>query len=178
MKKKIFIGCFLFCLFTAPSFSQLILPIKKIHAYKQATIPGIPQTSFDENGNKIIASRKPTFNYWIYVEFQKSEKIEIVDLWISGIRFKAKSETINSLPVKKIIYTANSGNDTVLLMPPTSQNVLLTYPIDLLNKNSNSSTYLNKLIKQSELVIGFYWNGKKYFASTKQIKLLEPDAHL
>lgn len=178
MKKKIFISSFLFCLFTNLSFSQSISPIKKIRAYKQATIPGISQTNFDENGDKIYVPRQLSYNYWIYVEFSKFEKIEIVDLWISGIRFYAKAEIINILPVKKIINTANSGNDTVILIPPTFQNVLLTYPTGLLEKNKTYSSYLKKLIKQSELVIGFYWKGKKYFAHSKLFILLEPDAHL
>lgn len=139
--------------------------IKKIFAYRQATVPGIPPA-----GN---AERKPTYNYWIYIE--NSEKISVADIWISGKRFSVKTEPVTKTPVMKINYNGSSGVDTVTLVPASRYNVMLIYPSGKIKDSSIGSKYVSGLIKKSELVIGYFWKGKKYFAPIKAFISLEPD---
>ena len=74
--------------------------VKKIYAYKQASIPGIQPGLITQEGGESIqvpARRKATFNYWFYTGFSKNEKIEVTALWISGKKYSVKSEPVNRL---------------------------------------------------------------------------------
>jgi hypothetical protein len=175
MKKKFFL---LIVVITTASLAiaQSGMPVRKIHAYKQASIPGILPVIIDSEGNKIREERKLSYNYWFYIEVKKTDKISIADLWIAGKRYSAKTETVDRLPVEKIIYTAATNNDTVLLAPVTSNKVLLTYPATGLKDSVIRSKYLSDLISENELVIGYFWKGKKYFRAVKTLKTLEPEA--
>ena len=82
--RSIFLSIGIF--FVISSSAQTSSVVKKLHAYKQESIPGILTAFTDDNGNKIMEDRKPTFNYWFYLEFREFEKISITDIWISGKR--------------------------------------------------------------------------------------------
>jgi len=173
MNKRFFITLYTVILVCISATAQVKPVIKKIHSYRQATTPGIPPAGNDE--------RKPTYNYWIYIETLaqypggKSGKITVADIWISGKRFSVKSEAITKTPVMKINYNAPNGTDTVFLVPETRYNVILIYPSGKIKDSSIGSKYVSGLIKNSELVIGYFWKGKKYFAPVKTFITLEPD---
>jgi hypothetical protein len=159
-------------LLTSNAFTQ----IKKIRAYKQASIPGVRPVVTDEQGNQIRQERKHNYNYWFYIETARSEKIIIADLWIEGERFSVKTEIISASPVKRIINTGSIPPDTVVLVPKTNNKILLTYPSGILKDSLVTSTYLSRLIRANELVIGYFRKGKKYFVAVKTMTVLAPEA--
>src|SRR5687767_4474588 len=165
MYKRFFLAMFPVILLCISAKAQVKPVIKKIHAYRQATVPGIPPAGNDE--------RKPTYNYWIYIE--TSGKISVADIWISGKRFSVKTEPIMKTPVIKINYNATNGTDTVIMVPETKNYVMLIYPSGKIKDSAIGSKYVSGLIKKSELVIGYFWRGKKYFAPVKAFTSLEPD---
>ena len=173
MYKRFFIALYTVIFVCTSTKAQIKPVIKKIHAYRQATVPGIPPAENIE--------RKPTYNYWIYIETLaqqqggKSGKISVADIWISGKRFSVKNEPVTKLPVMKINYNAANGTDTVTLVPETKHNVILIYPSGKIKDSPICSKYVSGLIKKSELVIGYFLNGKKYFAPVKAFVSLEPD---
>ncbi len=175
MNKKLLLLISFTIILLSPAFGQL----KKVYAYKQASLPGIqPRVTTEEGGgNKQRAERKETFNYWFYISFSKKEKITVTGLWISGKRFTVKSEPITELPVKKINYTAASANDTITMVPFTRNAVMLTYPSGMANDTTPVSKYLLNLVNHNELVIVYFWKGKKYYAVKKMISTLAPEAH-
>ena len=87
MKKKVFIPLILLLVLFS-SFIQVKPPVKKVYGYKQASIPGILPNYSEENNIHPTGKSKPkqNYNYWFYLEFLKTEKINITGLWISGIR--------------------------------------------------------------------------------------------
>jgi hypothetical protein len=178
MNKKILLLLSTAIVFLLPASSQAIYPLKKLYAYKQAGIPGIQPEVTGEAGNKQKMERKETFNYWFYLVFSKSEIINITELWLSGKKFTAKTESIKELPVKKINYTSDSGNDTVTLVPFTKNAVLLTYPAGEDKDPAAVSKYLSDLVSNNELVITYYWKGKRFYKVSRKITLLKPEAHL
>ena len=177
MKYKILIAFLSGLLFLPSIYAQSVSLLKKIYAYKQAGIPGILPTAANEEGNNQKQSRSSIFNYWIYIETSRNVTITITDLWISGKRFNAKSETIIELPVNKINYSAASGIDTVLLVPYTTYKVLLTYPTGLNKSKSSTLKYFSGLISKNELVVGYIYKGIKYCKALKKMTTLEPEVH-
>lgn len=169
-------GCF-FCMVLLAGFSIIKWPVKKIHAYKQASIPGILPVLADETGNKQREERKQTYNYWFYIELLKNDSINIDGLWIAGLRCELKTETVTTLPVKKIIYTGSMVNDTITMAPATQNKVLLVYPSGVSKDTVITSRYLKKLTATFELVIAYTWKKKKYYAGIKKVKELPPDVH-
>lgn len=166
---------FLF-LFLRAELSRANPPVKKIHAFKQASIPGmLPR--LPENENKPTEERKPNYNYWFYLEVKKKKNIEITGLWINGIRSEIKIDSIKNLPVKKISYNGATVNDTVILAPETRNLVLLIYPsgTGTAVPEATGSKYPEDLISKHELVISYSCKGKKYYAKVRSIRTLAPD---
>lgn len=165
MYKRFFLALFTIMLVCVSAKAQIKPVIKKIHAYRQGTVQGIPPAGNDE--------RKPTYNYWIYIE--TSAKISVADIWISGKRFSVKTEPITKTPVLKINYNAPGGTDSIILVPQTKYKVMLIYPSGKIKDSAIGSRYVSGLIRKSELVIGYFWKGKKYFAPIKVFTGLDPD---
>jgi len=175
MNKKILIAVICLVTIAISSFSQ----VKKIYAYKQATIPGnIPafdKEDIKENNEGKKPERKQSFNYWFFLSIPKKEKVTVTGLWIDGKQYDIKSETIASLPVKKIVFTGLEKNDTTIMVPVTSNKVILIYPSA--EKKSDSQFALN-LLKSNELVIRYTWRRKIQYTTIKKIKELTPDVRV
>ena len=178
MKKRKAILLFLFSAVMLTCFSQAKSPVKKVYAYKQASIPGIIPSN-DENDikekNGKATEYVPPYNYWFYVSMAKTESITISGLWIAGKQYEIKSEIIKDLPVRKMLFNGLEHNDTVIMVPSTTNKVMLIYPSGV--KANVSSNELN-LAKSNELVIRYRCKGKTYYATVKTITELTPDVRV
>jgi len=174
MDKKIFIPVF-FLIVIVSGFTQAKPPVKKVYGYKQASIPGILPNYSEENdiqpSGKI--KRKQNYNFWFYLEFQKTEKINITGLWISGIRHDIRTDTITDLPVRKIIFTGMQKNDTTIMVPVTKNKIILVYPSG--ESKINDSKYALNLAHLNELVLSYVWKNNTYYTTMKKLKELTPD---
>ena len=153
--------------------------VKKVYAYKQASIPGTiigsDETDIkEENGDK-KTGRKQNFNYWFYLSVPGKNKIAITGLWIDRRQHEIKSEPVTDLPVRKIIYTGLEKNDTIIMAPVTVNKTILVYPGSIRN---NDSKYALSLAKTNELVIRYSWKGKTYFTTIRKITELAPDVRV
>jgi len=174
MNKKIFIPVFLLVII-ASGFTQVKPPVKKVYGYKQASIPGILPNYSEENDIQPTGKSKPKqhYNYWLYLELPKTEKINITGLWISGIRHDIKSDTIADLPVRKIIFTGMEKNDTTIMVPVTKNKIILVYPSG--ESKIDDSKYVLNLARMNELVVRYVWKNKIYYTTMKKLKELNPD---
>jgi hypothetical protein len=175
MKGKIYIQ-FLF-LFVIPSsgFIQVKPGIKKVYGYKQASIPGILPNYSEENDIKPTGKNKPkqNYNYWFYIELPKTERISVTGLWIAGIQHELKSETVNNLPVRKIIFTGSDKNDTTVMVPFSKNKIMLVYPTG--ESKHDDSKYAINLARLNELVLRYVWKNRTYYTTLKKLKELNPD---
>lgn len=176
MQKRIFILAF-FLTIIVSCFAQVKTPVKRSYGYKQASIPGIIPR-YEENSDIQPASKtkpKQTYNYWFYLEISKTEQINITGLWISGVQHDIKTETINELPVRKMIFTGLDKNDTTIMVPVTKNKVVLVYPSgETINKKSNSN-YIRQLASKNDLVIRYLWKNQIHYATIKNLKEINPD---
>ena len=174
MNKKIFIPVFLLIIIVS-GFTRVKPPVKKVYGYKQASIPGILPNYSEENDIHPSGKTKPkqNYNFWFYLEFPKTEKINITGLWISGIRHDIKSETITDLPVRKIVFTGMEKNDTMIMVPATKNKIVLIYPSG--ESKLDDSKYALSLARQNELVVRYAWKNKTYYTTMKKLKELDPD---
>lgn len=151
--------------------------VKKVYAYKQASIRGNTigsgENDIEEKSGTKQREQKQNFNYWFYLSIPKKEKVNITGLWIDGKQYDLKSETINDLPVKKIVYTGLEKNDTTIMVPVTANKVILVYPGGI--KPAGAKL---KLAAANELVIRYTWKGKVQYASARKIKELNPDVRV
>ena len=174
MNKKIFIPVLLLIVIVT-GFTRVKPPVKKVYGYKQVSIPGIlPKYSGESDIQPSGKTKhKQNYNYWFYLEFTKTEKINITGLWIAGIRHDIKTDTITDLPIRKIIFTGLGKNDTTTLVPLTKNKIILIYPSGE-NKN-NDSKYELDLARLNELVVRYVWKNKIYYSTMKKLKELDPD---
>jgi len=174
MNKKIFIPVFLLVIIVS-GFIQVKPPVKKVYGYKQASIPGILPNYSDENDIQPSGKtkHKQNYNYWFYLEFPKTEKINITGLWIAGIRHDIKADTITDLPVRKIVFTGMEKNDTTIMVPVTKNKIILIYPSG--ESKLDDSKYALNLARQNELVVRYTWKNNIYYTTMKKLKELDPD---
>ena len=176
MLKRIFILAFSLNIIVS-CFAQVKPAVKRSYGYKQASIPGIT-SRYEENSDvqpTVKTKPKQTFNYWFYLEISKTEKINITGLWISGIQHDIKTEIINDLPVRKIVFTGLDKNDTTIMVPVTKNKVVLVYPSgETTNKKSNSS-YIRQLTSKNDLVIRYLWKNQTHYTTIKKLKEITPD---
>ena len=174
MDKKKFIPLFLFIVIVS-GFTQTKPPVKKVFGYKQASIPGIVPVYSEENDIQPSGKTKPklNFNCWFYLEYPKTEKINITGLWISGISHDIKTDIITDLPVRKIIFTGMEKNDTTTMVPFTKNKIILVYPSG--ESKINASKYELNLAQLNELVVRYVWKNKIYYTTMKKLKVLDPD---
>lgn len=173
MNKKNYIPISIILFVIVSGFVQIKPPVKKIYAYKQASIPGILPIHLEEKDAVKRPERKQNYNYWFYMEMPGTEKIIITGLWISGIRNDIKEEIVDDLPVKKIIFTGVEKNDTTVMVPLTRNKIILVYPSG--GSKKTTAEYALNLTKTNELVISYTSKGKTYYTSVKRIKELAPD---
>lgn len=168
---KLLVLLILIGFFTSVS-GQSKCPVKKIYAYKQASLPGI-QPPTVENGGK---ERTETFNYWIYLTLPSTKNIEVNHIWISGNKFSVKVESVETTPVIKTNSMSGAGNESTKLVPETKHKVILLYPTGLLsNEKEGLSKKIITKIESNELVIEFTRKGKKRLARKSQIRVLSPE---
>ena len=174
MDKKIFIPLFLLIVIVS-GFTQAKPPVKKVYGYKQASIPGILPNYSEESDIQSSGKtkRKQNYNYWFYLEFPKTEKINITGLWISGIRHDIKTDTITDLPIRKIIFTGMQKNDTTIMVPVTKNKIILVYPSG--ESKIDDSKYALNLASLNELVVRYVWKNKIYYTTMKKLKELDHD---
>jgi hypothetical protein len=144
----------------------------KLYAYSQQTTPGtIP---VDENG-KPMRSAAPSINYYLFATYSPSAKIQVTQVWLKGRDYQLQTSKIDSTPV----FSSNNPDPSKpkILVPATKQKVIAINVVGPVAADKRSSTFRN-LAKKSELILTYYYNGKKYFAGVKKIKTLPPLAGL
>ena len=172
MDKKIFIPFICLFIITTNGCAQ----VKKVYAYKQASIPGIIPSG-DENDIKTNNGTKKSewkqnYNYWFYLSVPKKENITVTGLWISGKQYDIKSEMITGLPVKKIVFTGLEKNDTTIMVPVTNNKIILIYPS---GEKPDDANHAINLVRTNELVIRYTSKSKTLYTTIKKIKELSPD---
>ena len=174
MKTKTFIPVILLITIVS-GFTQAKPPVKKVYGYKQASIPGILPDFSEQNDIQPSGKTKPkhNYNYWFYLEFPKTEKINITGLWVAGIRHDVKTDTITELPVRKIVFTGMDKNDTTIMVPATKNKIILIYPSG--ESKIDDSKYALNLARLNELVIRYVWKNKIYYSTMKKLKEIIPD---
>ena len=170
--KKIFTPFICLLIFSISSCAQ----VKKVYAYKQASIPGILLNYSDETDIKDEKAKKPerkqNYNYWFYVAVPKTDNITVTGLWISGKQYDIKSEIVTGLPVKKIVFTGLEKNDTTIMVPVTSNKIILVYPS---GERSDDFKYALNAARTNELVIRYTSKSKTHYTTIKKINELNPD---
>ena len=109
---------------TLSSFSQVKTPIVKGSAYLRESTPGIIPKVIGEDGKESTKTVTKIKSYQLFIEYKKSTTIKVTKLWIDGVAYQVRTETITSTPVLfKTNIVANSYT-TDTLVTKTSNKVI------------------------------------------------------
>lgn len=162
--KSLFLGFFTLIIFAVQA-----QPVTGLKAYSQAFTPGmIRQRDIPgEQGGSSTRESLEKIQYYIYALMNPSSQVRFKTVWIRGKWFSVKGSTVQSTPVE-----AGRPKNTILV-PATSQKVMQIETGDSLQKAPVLFPALKKMMKQSELMIGYEWKGKMYYRSLSKIVELE-----
>lgn len=178
MNKIVTLPVLLLVVLIFTGFRKIENPVIKIHAYKQVSIPGIiPRLPGDNdiNPKNEGAEKKQNFNFWIYLELSNDVNFQITELLIEGNIYDLKMESVEKVPVTKIIYDGSEKNDTVIMVPLTSNKVKLVYPSGLKPGAKPATNFIKKVASKNELVICYRAGNKDYYSTVKELTNLPPD---
>jgi hypothetical protein len=147
-------------LISCASFGQ---PVIKLYGYSQVRTPGMVRERDPANPSKQTANA--AIAYYLYFASPASAQVRPADLWIRGKAYSITQADIIASPVR-----SPAGE---VLVAKTSLRVReLKY-----DKESSIQkllpSWLRKMIKENDLVISYFWKGKKYYKALKKIKELE-----
>jgi hypothetical protein len=153
----------------------LAQPVVKIYAYSQTTNGGMkPSDVVGENGEKIKAEIKSPVSYLLYFTYSGSVPVKITGAWINQKAYNIKAESIKKTPVTIPENNAIENSKTITLVPKTTNKVLQLSLASGMDNPGSLSGDRKKAVKESELVITYTVNGKKYYKAVKKITVLKP----
>jgi hypothetical protein len=135
-------------------------PAIKLYGYSQVFTPGMVLER--QPGEP---QRKGVVSYYLYFAASSAVNIRPSEIWIKGERFQVKEASVIKTPVK-------SPTDDLLVPKSTLRVREMKYEKKLPALKS-TPTWLKKLLRENELVLAYYWQGKKYYKGLKKIKELE-----
>jgi hypothetical protein len=153
MRSFLLFATFLFFIFYGSAQSVTV------KAFVQSSIPGnVPVGVTNENGTarKQVASQE---HYYIYLIYNKLQKVVPVEAWIKGVHYPVKPEMIDRTPIeledrtfpnqpKKIVLVPKTGSQVVQLLP------LADGPVKMASAMSKAKT--NELVVVYKLKNKFY----------------------
>ena len=165
-----------FLFFLVISCSAVGQPAVKIYAYSRVTTPGTVPVIPDESGKPSGVKIKTGENYYIYAVYAGSAKISFAEVWIGGKYFQTQTERIESTPVLSINNDNPSNPVKEILVPATTKNVISISPVGTPGDKTVKASWFRKMAKNTELIVSYFYKGKKYFIGVKKIKPLLPVA--
>jgi hypothetical protein len=173
MNRKI-ICVFINLLIVISSFSQNGKSLPKGYAYSREVLGGVrPSIIADENGGTSTRTRKPSHQYYIYIETPAVIKYGIKSVWINGKQFSIDIEKVHS-PV--IIENSTMPDKTKDTLVAFTKNIVWQIQLKNEKKEDKKSVALKKLIDKNEMVIIYTCKGKTQLLPIKKIKGLSPVA--
>jgi hypothetical protein len=142
----------------------------KLYGFKEPVTSGVaPSNIEDGNGKEIKNEAKSTFNYFIYL--QTISRVYPSEMWINGVPYSVKVETIKSTPVKRDNSNNPSQTTSTILVPKTTHKVVMLTPAPAINDKLSKKG--RSLSKDNELVVVYKQAGKFYYSNLKKMKELE-----
>ncbi len=137
-------------------------PHVKLYGYSQEFTPGMVRERDLSDSAANLA--RPSVTYYLYFTAPASSQIRPAGLWINGKQIEMKSAPVVKSPVVRF--------DRYVLVPGTRAVVREIQWADSLPA-TRTAPWLRKMIRENELVMTYFWNGKKYGVALKKIKALE-----
>jgi hypothetical protein len=161
--KKLYLVFFSFLTVTA--FAQ---PAVRIYAYSQETTPGI--IPVDENGRP-IRSKEPLVDYYLFAAYSPAYNIRFDG--IKGQGYSVQTSKAGKTPITVTNNDISSNPVTTVLVPATKLTVISLQPISP-SGNEVKANWFREMLRKNELIISYFYKGKKYFIPFKKIKSLPP----
>lgn len=173
MKKNLLI--FIFFSFVLNAYPQQ--PVIKVFAFEQENYPGtVPANTKDENGNS-VKKAADRMNYFLFLSFRNTYSITPVEVYIRGQAYQIQSIDSPKTPVEYTVSSVSANPEKKVLVPKTTNKVIEIKIAATKSQQEKKTTNLQKLITANDIVIGYKWNNKKYFATEKKLKRMEPVYH-
>jgi len=147
-------------------------PVVKGYAFQRSTFPGTIQKGVtNENGTQTERPVKPIITNFIYAEMKPAQTVKPTAIWIRGKGYTVEIEkTTGPVIVPKQGLGGTPIPDT--LVKETKNSLYRIQPKNLLSEKPPSK--ISKKMNQKNVIIEYYWKGKKQYYTIKDIKNLPP----
>jgi hypothetical protein len=151
-------------------------PVVKIFAFEQENMPGTkPAGVTDENG-KVVKKAAAKKKYFVFLSHKNQYNVMPVQVFIKGRAFSIQTITIRKTPVEYTNKTVINNPEKTILVPASKDKVLEINIVEI-PQQEKAPESVKRLAHKNDVVIGYMWNKRKYFATLQKIKTLEPLAN-
>jgi hypothetical protein len=150
-------------------------PAIKTYAYSQLSYPGTIPVGTDESGKSVEMKELPV-NYYIFATHLPSARVNFGSVWIKGKYYQTQVEKVKETPVISTNYDVPSNPEKTVLVPATRHQVMSITPVGNPGDSVIRAAWFRHMVKNYELIISYYYKGKRYFIPVKKIKILPPVA--
>ncbi len=151
--------------------------IRQVYAWQQQVLSGVrPQEIVQEHNNstKTAAVSAGKSNLLIYTECIPHAKIKWSGVWINGVLYKVKAETISAIPVLSLGDEKDGNRMTKELVPENAGPFIQLLPSGNAGKTGLQTGWFRQMKKSNELIIVYIYMGKTWYYPVPKIKVLEP----
>jgi len=148
-------------------FSQTKTSLIKGHAYLRESTPGIIPKTIDEDGKELAETVHSIKSYQLFLEYKKGTTIKPSMIWINGIAYRVKMEKIKTTPVLFKTSTGADNYETDTLVKKTSNQVMQLWIDGEINLPP-------KVFDKGKISVEYYYKGKSYLYTFKEIKKIAP----
>jgi hypothetical protein len=157
MKKRFLVALLLISCY---SFSQ---PVVKPYGYARYWTIG---TALERDTSTPEVSRpSASVEYFFYVSASSTSGIQPVEIWLHGQRYTISRTTLIKSPVM-----SSGGTE---LIPKTKMAIRQLKWNEKAMPLKTTPSWLKKMMDENELIIVYFWKGKKYYKPLKKILELE-----
>lgn len=146
--------------------------ISKLFCFEQS-INGGAMRSDDNEIARGTANSGELNRYFVFAEVKKKSQIVFTDLWIKGLCYTFKTDSVKKLP---FVFTTSSGGELVFtdtLVRSSSQQVIQLHSI-VANPGKSIPAGIKQKILLNSVVLCYKIKNQPLFFSLKNIKKLRP----
>lgn len=172
MKKSYFL--LILCYLHLPAGAQTPA-IRQVYAWAQPVLGGARPTVQQTDGGNEISTQGSKTNYFFYAEPVPKANFTWCRIWLrNGGYFKIKTDTVAAIPSMLIEEQENGVRLVKDLVPENTSPVIQLTPGNSVRIRAKNAAWLNRLMKDNELIIVYIYKGKTWYHPVEKIKM--PDA--
>lgn len=147
--------------------------VRQVYAWAQPVLSGVRPAIQTVDGGGDIQPKDSKVNYFIYAEPAVKTEVIWCGIWMRSGYFQVKTDSVPAIPAIVLEEQENGVRMVRDLVPENAGPVIQLTPGDQRKVRVKNPAWLNRLLKDNELIIVYIYKGKTWYHPVSKIKMLD-----